>query len=382
MSRTKSSKSSTKNVRIPKTQPPHPARVSKRQVAPSWRLNEIARWIDGVVVGDGDTLVTGLSGIREAKPGDLTFVTHSKYLPLLKTTQASAAITSFEVTSAQIPIVQVKDPSLALIRLAKLMDPFPQKDVPRQISPKAWVGKRVKIGKDVAILPFAVVEDGAEIGDRTVISAGCYIGHHVRIGNDCWIYPHVTIRERVEIGHRVTIHSGAVIGSDGFGFLTVEGIHHKIPQLGTVVIEDDVEIGACVTIDRARFGKTVIGKGTKIDNLVQIAHNVVVGPHCILVAQSGISGSTTLGSHVVLAGQSGVVGHITIGDHVMVGAQAGVSKSIPPHTQVWGSPAKPLEKAKRVNAAMQRLPEWMKRVSELERRLKDLEERWAQVSAP
>jgi len=179
----------------------------------------------------------------------------------------------------------------------------------------------------------------------------------------------------VEIGHRVIVHSGTVIGSDGFGFATVQGIHHKIPQTGTVVIEDDVEIGANVTIDRARFGKTVIGKGTKVDNLVQIAHNVVIGPNCLLVAQAGISGSTTLGKNVVLAGQAGVVGHITIGDNVMVGAQSGVSKSVPANAHIWGYPAKPLSRAKRVNAAFQRLPELYRKVEELQKSLERLEKR-------
>ncbi|MBI3332631.1 MAG: UDP-3-O-(3-hydroxymyristoyl)glucosamine N-acyltransferase [Candidatus Omnitrophica bacterium] len=338
------------------------------------RLREIARLVGGEVVGDGDTLITGICGIKEAKRGDLTFVANSKYLPLLEATKASAVITSQEVDSAPKPIIRTENPSLAFAKLATLLTPVVDHH-PTGISPKAVLGKRVRLGRGVAIQPFAVVEDDVRIGDRTVIYAGCYIGRGTEIGSDCLIYPNVSVRERVQIGHRVIIHSGTVIGSDGFGFATVKGIHHKIPQIGTVVIEDDVEIGANVTIDRARFGKTVVGKGTKIDNLVQIAHNVEMGSDCIIVAQSGISGSTTLGNHVVLAGQAGVVGHITIGDHVMVGAQAGVSKSIPPETSVWGSPAKPLAKAKRVNAAAQRLPEWVKTVEEMKRKVEALERR-------
>ena len=333
------------------------------------RLAEVARWVGGTVVGDGETRITGLCGIREAGRGHLTFIANSKYLPLLESTRASAVLTSREIRSAPLPIIQTADPSLAFSKLAALANPETERR-PRGISPKAAIGKKVRLGKGVAIQPFVVIEDGAEIGDRTVVYAGCTVGRNARIGNDCLIYPHVSIRERVEIGHRVIIHPGTVIGSDGFGFATVQGIHHKIPQTGTVVVEDDVEIGANVTIDRARFGKTVIGKGTKVDNLVQIAHNVVIGPNCILVAQAGISGSTVLGKNVVLAGQVGVAGHLTLGDNVMVGAQSGVTKSIPAGSHVWGLPARPLARVKRVHAVLQRLPELYRKVEELAKLLK------------
>lgn len=334
------------------------------------RLAEVAQWIGGVVVGDGDTRITGLSGIREASRGHLTFIADSKYLHLLNGTKASAVITSKDVRSAPLPIVRTENPSLAFAKLASLSHPA-SKGRLHGVSPKSLIGKRVRLGHGAAVQAFAVMEDDSEIGDRTVVYAGCYIGREARIGSDCLIYPNVTIREQVEVGHRVIIHSGTVIGSDGFGFNTVQGVHHKIPQIGTVLIEDDVEIGANVTIDRARFGRTVIGKGTKVDNLVHIAHNVVIGPNCMLVAQAGISGSTTLGRNVVLAGQAGVVGHITIGDNVMVGGQAGVTKSIPAGERVWGLPAKPLARAKQVNAALQRLPELYKKVEELEKRLRN-----------
>ena len=368
MSPMKSSRSSTRTTKNPK----RAAEAIGWNGASPKPLKALARLIGGRVIGDGKTRITGLCGIREAKPGDLTFLANSRYRNLLETTRASAVIASEEIRSARIPVVVTENPSLAFSKLTELMNPVaPQEH--RGISPKAVLGKGVRLGKDVAVLPFAVIEDHAEIGDRTVILAGSYVGRETRIGADCLIYPHVTIRERVEIGHRVIIHSGTVVGSDGFGFVTVKGIHHKIPQIGTVVIEDDVEIGACVTIDRARFGKTVVGRGTKIDNLVQIAHNVVIGSNGMLVAQSGISGSTTLGSNVVLAGQCGIVGHITIGDNVIVGAQAGVSKSVPSNTSVWGYPARPLAKAKRVNAAVQQLPELVKKIFELERRLQKME---------
>ena len=338
------------------------------------RLFEIAKLVGGEVSGDENTLISGICGIREAKPGDLTFVANSKYLPLLSETRASAVITSSDVGSAIKPIIRTENPSLAFAKLVAFFSPAAQEH-PDGVSPKAIVGKKVRLGKGVCLQAFVVVEKGAEIGDRSVLYAGCYVGRKSVVGNDCVIYPHVTIRENVEIGHRVIIHSGTVIGSDGFGFATVKGIHHKIPQLGTVVIEDDVEIGANVTIDRARFDKTVIGKGTKIDNLVQIAHNVVTGQNCILVAQAGISGSTVLGNNVVLAGQAGVVGHIRVGDNVLVGAQAGVTKAVSANTSVWGSPAKPLGRAKRVNASLQRLPELHQMMEEMRKRLEKLERR-------
>jgi UDP-3-O-[3-hydroxymyristoyl] glucosamine N-acyltransferase (EC 2.3.1.-) len=244
---------------------------------------------------------------------------------------------------------------------------------PKGIHKTAIIAKSVKLGKGVAVGPFCVIEEGAQIGDRSVIYASCYIGYKTKIGKDCLIYPKISIRDKITIGDRVIIHGGTVIGSDGFGFATVKGLHHKIPQIGTVVIEDDVEIGANVTIDRARFDKTIIGRGTKIDNLVQIAHNVVVGENSIIVAQAGISGSTVIGNNVTLAGQAGLVGHITIGDGAIVAAQAGVTKSVPPNTMVSGYPAREHESARKVIACVQRLPELVETIRDLKKRIEELE---------
>jgi len=335
-------------------------------------LKEIAQLIDGEVVGEEDVMITGISGIKEAGEGDLTFLANSKYLHLVDTTKATAIITSREIKKAPKPIIRTDNPSLAFARMVSLFAPNEQVH-PLGIHPTAIVGKNVKLGRDVALQPYVVLDDDVEVGDRTVIYAGCYIGHHTKIKTDCLIYPNVAIRERIEIGNRVVIHSGTIIGSDGFGFATVKGVHHKIPQIGTVVIEDDVEIGANVTIDRARFGKTLIGRGTKIDNLVQIAHSVIIGENSIIVAQTGISGSTTIGKGVTLAGQAGLVGHITVGDNAVVAAQAGVTKSVPPNTCVSGYPAKPHDKAKRINACVQRLPELFKAVKQLEDKISELE---------
>jgi len=336
-------------------------------------LKEIAEIIHGEVVGDAGTVITGVSGIKEAKSGDITFLANSKYSPLLQQTKASAVIASSEIQSCPRPLIHTDNPSLAFAKVVSLFFPSQAKH-PKGIHPTAILGKDVKLGKDVSIGAYAVIEDEVSIGDNTIIYTGCYIGHGTKIGSDTLIYPRVSIREAVTIGNRVVIHSGSVIGSDGFGFASVQGLRQRIPQIGTVVIEDDVEIGANVTIDRARFEKTIIGRGTKIDNLVQIAHNVIVGENSIIVAQAGISGSTVLGKNVVLAGQSGLVGHITLGDNVVVMAQSGVSKSVPADTMVWGYPAKEHRQAKRVNACVQRLPHLYEIVEELKKKIQELEE--------
>ena len=328
-------------------------------------LREIASIIDGEIVGDENIIVTGICGIKEAKEGDITFVANSRYLPLMCHTRASAIITSKDVKISPKTIIRTENPSLAFAKMVSLLAPNEVRR-PKGIHPTAIIGDKVKVGKNVAIDPYVVLEDNIEIKDNTVLYAGVYIGHHTKIGKNCIIYPYVIIRERVVIGDRVVIHGGTVIGSDGFGFSTVQGVHHRIPQIGTVIIEDDVEIGANVTIDRARFDKTIIKKGTKIDNLVQIAHNVSIGENSIIVAQSGISGSANIGKNVTIAGQSGIIGHITIGDNVVVAAQSGVTKSIPSNTCVSGYPAKPHILAKKIHAFTQNLPELFKKVKQLE----------------
>jgi len=328
-------------------------------------LTEIAAIVDGEIVGDEKTVVTGICGIKEAQKGDLTFIANSRYLSLMNQTKASAIITSRDVKSAPKPIVRTENPSIAFAKMVSLMAPNEVKK-PKGIHPTAVIGEKVRIGRNVAIQACVVIEDNVEIKDNTILYAGAYVGHHAKIGKNCKIYPYVIIRERVEIKDRVIVHGGTVIGSDGFGFSTVEGVHQRIPQIGTVVIEDDVEIGANVTIDRARFEKTIIKKGTKIDNLVQIAHNVIIGEHSIIVSQSGISGSAVIGNNVTLAGQAGVIGHVTVGDNVVVAARAGVTKSISPNVCVSGYPAKPHTVAKRINACVQGLPDLYKKVRALE----------------
>lgn len=336
-------------------------------------LTEIAKIVDGELAGDGSVVITGLCGIKEAKSGDLTFVANPKYFPLTEKTLASALLVPRDFTAVAKPIIRTDDPSIAFVKIAALFLEDNLLEHFMGIHSTAIIAPDARLGENVSIGPYAVIESKATVADNTIIYSGCYVGRKVTIGKDCLIYPNVSMRERIQIGDRVIIHSGAVIGSDGFGFVNVKGMHQKIPQIGTVVIEDDVEIGANVTIDRARFDKTIVGRGTKIDNLVHIAHNVTIGENCIIVAQAGISGSVAIEKNAVLAGQAGIAGHLTIGQGAIVAAQAGVTKSVPAFTMVSGYPAKPHDTAKKVNACVQRLPEYIKTINDLGKRLWDLE---------
>jgi UDP-3-O-[3-hydroxymyristoyl] glucosamine N-acyltransferase len=335
-------------------------------------LKEIAEFVEGELVGDDTIVIRGVAGIKEACEGDITFAANPKYFPLIEKTHASAIITYRDVEKVSKPIIRTDNPSLAFTKVVSFIAPSQVKH-PKGIHPTAILGKELSLGNEVAIGPYAVIEDNVSIGDKSIVYSGCYVGRYTTIGTNALIYSNVSILEHVSIGNRVVIQSGTVIGSDGFGFVTIDGIHHRIPQVGRVVIEDDVEIGANVAIDRARFDKTVIGRGTKIDNLVHIAHNVIIGQNCFIVAQVGISGSASVGNNVILAGQVGLVGHINIGDNAVVMAQSGVSKSIPPGTTVWGYPAKPENIAKRVNACVQNLPRLYNTVAEIKNKMEELE---------
>lgn len=338
------------------------------------KISELARLVGGTVVGDADLVISGVSGIKEGGPGDITFVANRKYLCLMDKTAASAVLVPPEIDKGRKTLIQVDNPSLAFARIVSLFGPEEVTFRPG-IHPTAVIGEGVVLGRDVSIQPYTVIEDHARIGDRSVLCAGVYVGHYTIIGDDCLVYPHVSIRERVEIGNRVIIHGGAVIGGDGFGFATVRDMHHKIPQIGTVRIEDDVEIGSSVTIDRARFNATLIRKGAKIDNLVQIAHNVTVGENTIVVAQVGISGSTSIGRNVVIAGQAGITGHIEVGDNAVIAAKAGVTKRVPAGQRVSGFPARDHKQDMRLQALQNRQPDLWKKVRELEKRLAELEKK-------
>ncbi len=339
-------------------------------------LKEIAELVGGKVSGDEDVVITGVSGIKEAKEGDITFIANPRYLPLLKTTQASAIIVSSKIKrDTQKHLIITEDPYFAF---TKVMGLLVSRDISvnRGIHPQAFIGKNVKLGKNLTISPFTVVDDYVQIGDNTILYPNVYVGGYTKIGKDSIVYPNVVIKEKNIIGDRVIIHSGSVIGSDGFGFAPMKGVHHKIPQLGMVIIEDDVEIGANVCVDRATIGKTHIKKGTKIDNLVQIAHNVTIGENSIIVAQVGISGSTTLGKNVTMAGQSGAVGHIHIGDNAVVAAKSGVTKRVPDKLCVSGFPARPHQEERKLKALVQRLPKLYELVKNLSKRIEKQEKKW------
>lgn len=337
-----------------------------------FKLKELAEIVGGKVEGDSDIEIQGVAGIREAKSGDITFLANPKYEEFLETTMASAVIAPPKLKCDK-PLIKIENPYFAYLKVLNLFAEELTIKYPREIHESAVIDDSVALGDNVAVGPFCQICADARVGDNTTILAGSFIGEDVHIGSECLIYPNVTVREGSRIGDRVILQPGVVIGADGFGFAKDGQTHHKVPQIGRVIIEDDVEIGANSTVDRATTGETRIRRGSKIDNLVQIAHNVVVGEDSIIAAQVGISGSTELGKNVVLAGQAGLVGHITIGDGAVVGAQGGVTKSIPANTTVSGYPAREHNKARRLWALTNRLPDLFERVKELERKLGEVE---------
>ena len=335
-------------------------------------LAELAAELNGEVVGDPNLVIRGVAGIREALPGDITFLANARYENYLEETHASAVICSRDPRVTGVALLQVDNPYLAFQKAVRVFRPDPYRP-PAGVHPTAVVAPDATLGADASIGPWCVVERGASIGDRAVIMAGGYVGALASVGADSLLYPHVMVREECMIGARCILHSGVIVGSDGFGFAFDVGRYHKVPQVGNVVIGDDVEIGANTTIDRATTDSTRIGDGTKIDNLVQIGHNVVIGRHCIVVAQVGISGSTHLEDFVTIGGQAGLVGHIRIGERAMVGAKTGVSRSVEPGEVVSGYPAMPHGLFKRVSALLQKLPQLFQRTRSLEERIEKLE---------
>lgn len=338
----------------------------------SMTLAQLAKLVKGRVIGDPEVQITGIAGLEEAGPGDITFLGNPRYAHLARTTGASALLAAEKIQGVDTNIIQVENPDWAFAQIVEVFAPAPPKFAPG-IHKLAVVAEDVSLGKDVSVQALSVLEEKVSLGDRTLIYPQVYVGPGARIGSDCVIYPQVVIRARCIIGDRVIIHSGAVIGSDGFGYVTMEGEHRKIPQLGIVQIDDDVEIGAGTTIDRARFGKTHIKKGTKIDNLVQIAHNVVIGENSLLVAQTGVAGSVRTGSQVILAAQSGVDGHVRLSDNVIVGARSGVTRDLPEGARVSGFPAWSHTEELKVQAHVRRLPELVKAIKKLQERISRLE---------
>jgi UDP-3-O-[3-hydroxymyristoyl] glucosamine N-acyltransferase len=305
---------------------------------------EIANHIQGEVVGDGSVVLTNFAPADRAQSGDLTFAENADYFSRAEQSAATAIIVSGQFTSKKV-LIRVQNARVAFAKVLSLF--FPEPVFTPGIHPTAVIAESAEIDPTAHLGPHCVVGEQVRIGARSVLQGGNHIGAKTQIGEDVHLFPNVTVYARSEIGNRVRIHSGTVIGSDGFGYVQDGGAHRKVPQIGNTIIRDDVEIGANVTIDRGALGPTVIGKGTKIDNLVQIAHNVVVGDHCLIIAQAGVAGSTRLGKYVILAGQSGLAGHITLGDHVSVAAQSGVMHNIPEGEKWFGSPAQPDRQTKR-----------------------------------
>jgi UDP-3-O-[3-hydroxymyristoyl] glucosamine N-acyltransferase len=334
----------------------------------TFTVRELADLCGGELTGDAELAISGAASLAEATLGEITFYGNPRYLAAFRKTRASAAFVPADfdeqIIGAQI---RVANPTKAFEQVVMKFAPEPIA-FPSEIHSSAVIAADVSLGEKVSIGAHVVIEAGVRIGDGTRIGANSYVGHETTIGAGCLVYPNATIRERTKIGDRVIIHSGTVIGSDGFGFEAVAGEHKKVPQIGIVQIDDDVEIGANTTIDRARFGRTWIQEGVKIDNLVQIAHNVVVGKHSIIVAQVGIAGSVRIGQRVIIGGQAGIIGHIEIDDGTMIGAQSGVSKSLHGGTW-WATPTVPLPEAKQQIAWMRRLGKLFDRVKALEEKL-------------
>jgi len=334
-------------------------------------LKELAKLVDGEIEGDEDLKIKGAARVEEAKEGDITFAVSEKFLHIAEKTPASAVIVPLNIKSSCKSTIKVANPRLAFAKILELFAPPPPKL--GEIHPTAKVAKGAKLAPSVTVGPYSVIEEGTVVEEGVYLSSFTYLGRGVKIGKDSFLHPRVTILDGCIVGERVIIHSGAVIGSDGFGFVKKEdGSYYKIPQLGRVVIEDDVEIGANVAIDRATTGETRIGRGTKIDNLVHIAHNVSIGNNVAIVALVGISGSSNIGDGVVLAGQAGVTDHVSIGKNAIVAAKSGVTKDIPPGSFVSGFPARDHTKQKRIKAAVYRLPELIKRVQRLEKLLEEV----------
>jgi UDP-3-O-[3-hydroxymyristoyl] glucosamine N-acyltransferase len=334
------------------------------------KLRDFSKIVNGTIIGDPETEITGVAGIKDARKGDITFASSAKFLKDLRESEAACVIVKEPFEDIGTAQLKVQNPHYAFAKAIECF--YPAGSHEPGISKMAYVSDKAKIGRDVVISSFAYVEKNVRVGDRTVILPGVFVGEGSKIGCDCIIYPNVTVREKVSLGARVIVHSGTVIGSDGFGYVFENGMHYKIPQVGGVVVEDDVEIGSNVSIDRATLGNTVISKGTKIDNLVQIAHNVKIGEKSLIISQVGIAGSSEIGSFAILAGQVGVADHAVIDSGTVITAHSGISGRVEKGTYS-GYPAIPHNTWLRAQAVFAKLPEMNKKIIELQNRLNKLE---------
>ena len=328
---------------------------------------QIADQIGGIVIGDSSVPLSGFAPAGSAKPGDLTFAENEIYFERAEQSAASAILVDANFRSANKALIQVPNARIGFAKAMTLF--FPEQKFAAGVHPSSVIAASAQVDPSAHIGPLCYVGSNARIAAGVVLQSQVCVGDESQVGEDSFVHPNVTLYPRTQLGRRVRIHSGSVLGSDGFGYVYDSGIHRKVPQVGNVVVHDDVEIGSNVSIDRGALGPTVIGKGTKIDNLVQIAHNVSIGEHSLVVAQAGVAGSSRLGNYVTIAGQAGIAGHLKIGNRVTVTAQSGVMHDIPDGQKWFGSPAMPDRKMKRQVLAMQQLPELLRRVAELERRL-------------
>lgn len=325
-------------------------------------LRDISKLTGSRLVGDPECEIEGAAGLAEAASKDVAFLENPKYADQVLASRAGAVFLppAAEQTPGGPPNrLYSEAPRWAYAQVLDVIFKERWKAIPPVLSTKADIHFEAKLGKDVDVGPFTVIKRYATVGERTRIGAQCYIGNSVRIGKDCLIHPRVVIQDYCELGDRVIVHPGSVIGSDGYGYWTdpKTGQHSKVAQVGNVVVEDDVELGACVTLDRATTGETRIGAGTKIDNLVQVGHNCTTGRNCLIIAQAGVAGSTKLGHQVVLAGQAGLAGHLSVGDGAVISAQTGVMSDVPAKAVMFGSPARPHREAMKLQAIMSKLPE-------------------------
>lgn len=338
----------------------------------SFLLSELAKHVSGAVRGDGGVRITGVNSIEEAGPGDITWLTDEKYAEALGDSQASAVVVPQRYGATPMPAILADDPAYAFaLILEKFAPPIPRP--PAGIHPSAVVAESAEIGEEVAIGPHVVVGERARIGSRSVLHAQVFIGADTVLGEDCELWPGVVVRERCTLGRRVVIHPSSTIGADGFGYHFTQGRHHKIPQIGRVEIGDEVEIGAGCAVDRAKFGATRIGAGTKIDNQVQVAHNVQIGPGCIIVAQTGLAGSVRVGRGAVLAAKVGIGDHLSIGEGAVVAACSCVSKNLRPGARVVGIPAVDMEQFIRERGKVKQLPRMAEQLRDLIKRVEQLE---------
>ncbi len=336
---------------------------------------QLAEKLQGEVLGDGSVALTGFAPADCAQPGDLTFAEKETYFAAAEQSQATAILVPAGFTSTAKVLIRVANPRVAVAKLLPLF--FPPDEHAPGVHPSAHIAASAQVDPTAHIGPNCVIGERVKIGARAMLHGGNHVGRDCQLGDDVCLFPNVVIYPKCQIGHRVAIHAGTVIGSDGYGYVFDEGRHRKMQQVGNIIINDDVEIGANAAIDRGALGATIIGQGTKIDNLVHIAHNVVIGRNCLVMGQVGFAGSTRLGDYCVIASQSGIAGHLKLGNQAMVGAKSGVMRDIPDKGTVLGIPAMPDKQTKRQMIALQQLPELIRRTRELEKQVEELKARLA-----